>query len=82
MRTALPRVALLVGAFLLSLHGCANRKGDVGKPPGTTCEETRDSCLAKCKEDCEQRTYCEEGDSPELDACVSTCQDNYPACIL
>jgi hypothetical protein len=82
MRTTLPRAVLLISAFVLPLHGCSKNTADVGKPPGTTCEETRDACLATCKEDCEQRTYCEEGDSPELDACIATCEENYTACIL
>jgi len=82
MRTALPRAVLLISVFLLAVHGCSKNNADVGKPPGTTCEETRDECLATCNKECEERTYCKEGDSPEYDACVATCGENYTACIL
>ena len=82
MTRALPHVVLLFGAFTLALHGCDKRKADTAKPPGTTCEETRDDCLVTCAEECEDRTYCEQGDSPEYDACVATCEETYTACIL
>jgi hypothetical protein len=82
MARALPHTVLTVCALVLALPACDKRKADTAKPPGTTCEETRDECLVTCEEDCEDRTYCEQGDSPEYDACVATCEETYTACIL